>query len=242
MGGDYIEHYSIKLAEKIKAGDAKKDNGVLFLISKNDRKFRIEVGYGLEPVLTDGISNYILQNILKKEFQNNNYEIGIENSLREIVNVLEKNVEGNLASINSSANFPQSKNSFFAVFLGLLPFILFFGILLFEWLAAVLGRTKSWWLGGVAGSGLGLLSFLFFTTLISLEISLILGILGFIFDYFVSKNYDYHKKNPTKRGPPDWWSGGTWGPGSTPWTSSGSDYTFSGGGGGFGGGGASGDW
>jgi uncharacterized membrane protein YgcG len=148
MGGDYIEHYSIKLAEKIKAGDAKKDNGVLFLISKNDRKFRIEMGYGLEPVLTDGISNYILQNILKKEFQNNNYEIGIENSLREIVNVLEKNVEGNLASINSSANFPQSKNSFFAVFLGLLPFILFFGILLFEWLAAVLGRTKSWWLSG----------------------------------------------------------------------------------------------
>jgi uncharacterized protein len=72
--------------------------------------------------------------------------------------------------------------------------------------------------------------------------TILLGILGFIFDYIVSQNYKWHRKNPTKRGPPDFWSGGTWGPGSTPWTSGDSDYTFSGGGGGFGGGGASGDW
>lgn len=43
IDGDYIEHYSIKLAEKIKAGTAKYDNGAILLISKNDRQLRIEV-------------------------------------------------------------------------------------------------------------------------------------------------------------------------------------------------------
>lgn len=43
LDGDYIEHYSIKLAEKVKAGNAKYDNGLILLLSKNDRAIRIEV-------------------------------------------------------------------------------------------------------------------------------------------------------------------------------------------------------
>ena len=43
LDGDYIEHYSIKLAEKAKAGTTKYDNGAILLISKNDRQLRIEV-------------------------------------------------------------------------------------------------------------------------------------------------------------------------------------------------------
>lgn len=43
LDGDYIEHYSIKLAEKVQAGDAKHDNGAILLLSKDDRAVRIEV-------------------------------------------------------------------------------------------------------------------------------------------------------------------------------------------------------
>lgn len=55
LEGDSLEDYSIRLGEKWKIGQKDKDNGVIILIVKNDRKIRIEVGYGLEPVLPDGL-------------------------------------------------------------------------------------------------------------------------------------------------------------------------------------------
>ena len=98
MDGDYIESYSIKLAEKIKAGGEKNDNGVILLVAKDDRKMRIEVGYGLEPVLTDGRSSYIINNILKPEFKNNNYTSGIENGILEIIKILDNSSDVNYSN------------------------------------------------------------------------------------------------------------------------------------------------
>lgn len=235
MDGDYIEHYSIKLAEKIKAGTAKNDNGVILLIAKDDRKMRIEVGYGLEGVLTDGVSSNIINTNLKPAFQKGDYTRGISSAVDRIVNITsgeEIPKEGNYLS---SVNYSNS-NLWVVLF-----YMVFFGAFVVSWLGSILGRTKSWWLGGVIGFVIALVLFLLVAKIIWF---FLLTIAGFVFDYFVSKNYK--EKKSTKDGP-DWWSGGTWGPGSGGgwgggYSSSSGGGGFSGGGGGFGGGGSSGSW
>lgn len=64
LQGYEIEDYGYQLGRLWGIGEARKDNGVLLLIAPNERRVRIEVGYGLEPVLTDAFSNAILQDIV----------------------------------------------------------------------------------------------------------------------------------------------------------------------------------
>lgn len=235
MDGDYIENYSIKLAEKIKAGSEKNDNGVIFLVSKDDKKLRIEVGYGLEGVLTDAKSANIIRNIITPEFKNENYTQGIKNGTEEII------------KITSDENYSKSLegkevNNLFFKFLNKTPFEVFvliflFGFTILQWIISVLARTKSWWLGGVFGFIISCI--LYFALFASLFVFLI-TILGFVFDYFISKNYKEHAQK-LKDGPPDWWAGGSNFGGGGGWSSR-SGGGFSGGGGSFGGGGSSGSW
>ncbi|MFH0985327.1 MAG: TPM domain-containing protein [Candidatus Omnitrophota bacterium] len=77
LEGDSLEDFSLRLAEAWKAGQKKKDNGVIFLIFKNDRKVRIEVGYGLEGVLTDALSGQIIRQVVAPYFRKGDYEGGI---------------------------------------------------------------------------------------------------------------------------------------------------------------------
>ena len=77
LEGDSLEDFSIRLAEAWKAGQKKKDNGVIFLIFKNDRKIRIEVGYGLEGVLTDALSGQIISQVVAPYFRKGDYDGGI---------------------------------------------------------------------------------------------------------------------------------------------------------------------
>jgi uncharacterized protein len=64
LEGDVIENYSMKVVETWKLGQAGKDNGVLLLIVRDDRKLRIEVGYGLEGKLTDVYSSRIIRDVM----------------------------------------------------------------------------------------------------------------------------------------------------------------------------------
>lgn len=77
LEGDSLEDFSMRLAEAWKAGQKRKDNGVIFLIFKNDRKIRIEVGYGLESVLTDALSGQIISQVVAPYFRNGDYSGGI---------------------------------------------------------------------------------------------------------------------------------------------------------------------
>lgn len=75
---DYpIEDYTLKVAEKWKLGQQGKDNGILLFIAVNDRKVRIEVGYGLEGVLPDALASQIIRNEIAPHFRQNDYEGGI---------------------------------------------------------------------------------------------------------------------------------------------------------------------
>ncbi len=78
LEGESIEDLSIEIAhDKWKIGQKGKDNGVLFLISLNDRKYRIEVGYGLEGVLPDSLVGSLGRNILVPFFKKGDYSNGI---------------------------------------------------------------------------------------------------------------------------------------------------------------------
>ena len=68
LNGGSLEDYSLRVAEKWQPGQADKDNGVLLLISIDDRKVRIEVGYGLEGSLTDAMSSRIIRNEIAPRF------------------------------------------------------------------------------------------------------------------------------------------------------------------------------
>ncbi len=77
LEGDSLEDFSMRLAEAWKAGQKRKDNGVIFLIFKNDRKIRIEVGYGLEGVLPDALAGQIISQVVAPYFRKGDYSGGI---------------------------------------------------------------------------------------------------------------------------------------------------------------------
>src|SRR5512139_1419313 len=84
LEGLTVEDYAVRLFEAWGIGKKDKDNGVLLLVSKEERKVRIEVGYGLEPVITDGRAGRILDDEVVPEFREGNYEQGIINGVRAI--------------------------------------------------------------------------------------------------------------------------------------------------------------
>jgi uncharacterized protein len=93
LGGDDIESYANKLFRAWGLGQAGENNGVLLLISRDDRKMRIEVGYGLEGTLTDLHSKLIIENDLVPAFRAGDYSGGISKAVDDIVMVLEGNPE-----------------------------------------------------------------------------------------------------------------------------------------------------
>lgn len=75
-----IEDYGIKLAGKWKVGRAKVDDGVIIIVALKDRKMRIEVGYGLEPVITDLKAGRIIDLVMAPEFKRGNFYGGLNSA------------------------------------------------------------------------------------------------------------------------------------------------------------------
>jgi uncharacterized protein len=88
LDGDAIESYSMRVAEAWKLGEKGKDNGALFVIANDDRKMRIEVGYGLEPELTDLQTGRILSELVVPAFKNGDFGGGVEKGVDGIVGAL----------------------------------------------------------------------------------------------------------------------------------------------------------
>lgn len=221
LGGETIENYAVKLFAEWGIGQKLKDNGVLLLIAPNEREVRIEVGYGLEPLLTDAESSQIIRTVILPAFKSGDYSGGI----RAGIDGIETAVNADPAVVPSEPEKTSSSRG--------LPGEIFLFALAFSFqLIPVMMRSKSWWLGGVIGLVLGFL-------LWSLYIGITLAIIGLILDYVLSKKYREELlagKNPDKMfsGARGWFGG----------------FGGRGGGGGFGGfgggmsggGGASGRW
>ena len=78
LQGYPIEDYGYRLGRAWALGDKAKDDGAILLVAKNDRKLRIEVGYGLEPVLTDAWSSLIINNTITPKFKAGDFPGGID--------------------------------------------------------------------------------------------------------------------------------------------------------------------
>jgi uncharacterized protein len=85
LKGEPIEMFSIRVAEAWKLGQEKRDNGVLLVVSKGDRKVRIEVGYGLEGALTDLESGRIIDGVIKPAFKSSDFDKGFADGVDAIV-------------------------------------------------------------------------------------------------------------------------------------------------------------
>jgi uncharacterized protein len=80
-----IEDYSIRVVEAWKLGKKGQDNGVLILVAKNDRKMRIEVGYGLEGTLPDIVAGQIVRRVMAPRFRNGDYAGGIALAVEAVI-------------------------------------------------------------------------------------------------------------------------------------------------------------
>src|ERR1700722_9411828 len=83
-----IEQYSIRVAEAWKIGRKKIDDGALLVVAKNDRKLRIEVGYGLEGSLTDATAGRIISEIITPKFRSGDFAGGISAGIDRIIGVI----------------------------------------------------------------------------------------------------------------------------------------------------------
>lgn len=88
LNGLSIEDYSIHLAELWKVGQKVTDNGVIFLTALEDRKVRIEVGKGLEAILTDAKTGKILDDYVVPQFKNNQWSEGITSGVEALQTII----------------------------------------------------------------------------------------------------------------------------------------------------------
>jgi uncharacterized protein len=222
LEGEVVEDYSLKVMEKWKLGTQGKDNGVLVLIAIDDHKIRIEVGLGLEGVLTDAICNRIIRNEMAPTFRRGDYDAGIIAAIYSIIHA----IGGEYSSTDKEGNDldDMSTGGKIALAAGLFVFLgIFAGIGLFSkgymtWVlyafmmpfyAVFMGLMFGWWI--------------FF---------------GYVILYPLLRFWVIKSGRKLM----EWQSGG--GGSGSGWSSSGSSSgsSFSGGGGSFGGGGSSGGW
>ncbi len=218
LGDENVETYAVKLFEEWGIGKKGVDNGLLLLVAPQEREVRIEVGYGMESVVTDLLANQVIQKVIIPEFKANNYSRGIQEGVDSLIAIINNTSDTSIIADTSKSDFDGINFEFF-VFLFFL-FISFFG--------QILSKSKSWWMGGIVGAGIGVIISLFIGFIYYGLISIIvLALLGLLFDFIVSKG------GPRAGG---FWGGGGFGGGH-------GSGGFGGFGGGFsGGGGASGRW
>jgi len=140
--GDYpIEEYANQVAQKNKIGTKKNDNGILFLVVKDDHKIRIEVGYGLEGALPDATTSSIIRNEILPLFKENNFSAGVFAGVGAII----KATVGEYKNVSPNKKNGKSIGSI----------IIFFLIILFSFLFRG-GRSRGIYLGGGGfGGGFG---------------------------------------------------------------------------------------
>jgi uncharacterized protein len=91
LSGMSVEDYAVKLFAAWGIGKRDKDNGVLVLVAPMARETRIEVGYGLEPILPDGLAGMIVRDQFLPHFREDNYQEGIVAGVQRIAGIVRRN-------------------------------------------------------------------------------------------------------------------------------------------------------
>jgi uncharacterized protein len=119
QGGD-VDDFTEKLFRKWGVGQGEQDNGVMLLVAVEDRRARIEVGYGLEPVLPDALAGRILQEQLFPAFREQRYADGLSAAVNRIVEIVERGEPAPQQALEDVRSLPVSGQLcvffFFSVF------------------------------------------------------------------------------------------------------------------------------
>jgi uncharacterized protein len=217
-----IEQFSIRVAEAWKIGRKKIDDGAILVVAKDDRKLRIEVGYGLEGALTDVTTKRIIDEVITPKFRNGDFAGGISDGADRIIRVADGELLPAPARPREDSDFLDHIDPFN-------PFLIVAVIVVGGIFRGLLGRL----FGSIATGGL--VAALFWFAAASLALSTISGIIAFLITMFSDA---MTSSSGTGRG--GGWIGGGYSGGGYSGGSSGGG--FGGGGGNFGGGGASGSW
>jgi len=103
LNGQNVNLFAAEWAHKWGIGQADKDNGVLFLVAKEDRKMAIQVGYGLEHLLTDAMSRRIIEVVVAPYFKKGDYYSGIDAGTTSMMEVLSGEYQNDESNSNSKA-------------------------------------------------------------------------------------------------------------------------------------------
>ncbi|MBL8020997.1 MAG: YgcG family protein [Leptospirales bacterium] len=226
-----IEQYGIRVAEKWKVGRAKVDDGAILIIAKQDRKLRIEVGYGLEGALSDAVTKRIIDRQIVPFFKKQDYAGGISAGVDAMISVVngeplpEPKGEATSGHSSSFSRGPLSGRGA-PGFVVLLVITVIIGSVLTSWLSKITAGISAGAIGGFVG-------WLF----MGLTLGAVLGVVGMLATWFFASRGGSGGSSGWSGGSSDWSSGSSWGSSDS---SSSSDW--SGGGGDFGGGGSSGSW
>ncbi len=101
LDGQPIEDYALSILREWGIGSKEKNNGALIVVAVQDRRSRIEVGYGLEGLLTDGLTGRIQDQAMIPYFRKGNYAAGIVNGYAVTASLIAKDAGVQLTSINS---------------------------------------------------------------------------------------------------------------------------------------------
>ena len=237
LEGEPLEDFSLRVAETWGLGRAEQDDGVLLLVAKNDRKMRIEVGYGAEGRLTDAQSGRILNNVLRPAFRAGRSSQGIEAGVEAIVGALQGELEALpvVAEDGTDGLFDQSLVGRTLIFLFFLAIIS-----VFAWTALLTPGCGGWFLW------VFLMPFMvaFPATLVHpwVGVAMLAAwiVIGAVVRLILGRSQVGKKLR--KRYPVFVGTGGFGGSSRGGWGGGSSGGGFSGGGGSFGGGGASSGW
>jgi uncharacterized protein len=213
-----IEQYSIRVVEQWRIGRAHVDDGVLLIVAKNDRRVRIEVGYGLEGALPDAIANRIIAEAIRPLFAQNDFYGGINAGVDQIARVIGGEA---LPAPDRTWHGGGSRR-----LSGLLPFLFIAVLVGSSVLRAILGRPAG---AAVTGALTGVLVWFFGGFIVA---AILASLVAFVFSLLSGMGGGLMRTGGFGGGMlGGGMGGGGFGGGG-----------FSGGGGGFGGGGASGSW
>jgi uncharacterized protein len=230
-----IEQYSMRVAERWKIGRAKIDDGVILVIAKDDRRLRIEVGYGLEGAVPDAAAKRVIDEVIKPHFLANDFHGGIRAGTKALM----KLIDGE--KLPPPAQAQRSTLERWLSSLGwLAPFVYTFGFPLLVVLVLVTGRGLSGTLGRLPGSmASGVAAgYILWALMGEPVIAAVVGVIAFFLVLASEGPLQYTAGSGRSGFSSSGWSSGS----SGGFSSSGSRSSGSSGGGSFGGGGASGSW
>jgi uncharacterized protein len=207
-----IAQFGIRVAEAWKIGRKNVDDGVILIVAKEDRKLRLEVGYGLEGVIPDAIARRVIAETITPLFKIGDFAGGIDAGVTQLMQLIEGE------TLPEPNNLPGARLDE-----GAFMFILFAGLIAGFILSALIGRVTG---GMLAGLGSGAVAALFF------GLSFAALLIAFIVFFIVGVRHT---------GGGGGWSSGGGGYGGGGFGGGGGSWG-GGGGGSFGGGGASGSW